>query len=99
MLLKASNVEGSAEHLATKIEHELETRASRDQKPLAEVRVLDLTSMLAGPYCSRWLSDLGAEVIKIESLDGDYMRTTAPTREGRSAYFAQLHSGKQSIAI
>jgi crotonobetainyl-CoA:carnitine CoA-transferase CaiB-like acyl-CoA transferase len=78
---------------------DFENETSFSRKPLAGIKVVDLTTMLAGPYCARWLSDLGAEVIKIESLDGDYMRATAPTRDGRSAYFAHLNSGKQSLSV
>jgi len=68
-------------------------------QPLAGVRVLDFSSMMAGPYCGRWLADLGADVIKVEPPEGDYMRTTAPMREGRSAYFAHLNAGKRSVTL
>jgi CoA:oxalate CoA-transferase len=67
--------------------------------PLSGVRVLDFSSMMAGPYCSRVLADLGAQVIKVESLDGDHIRTQPPLRGGCSAYFGHLNSGKQSIAL
>lgn len=67
--------------------------------PLAGIRVLDLSSMLAGPYCGRWLADLGAEVVKIESPEGDYMRTRPPLRDGHSAYFGHLNAGKHSLAV
>ena len=55
--------------------------------------------MMAGPYCGRWLADLGATVIKIESPDGDYMRSRAPMRGNESTYFAHLNAGKRSIVL
>src|SRR3546814_79654 len=63
------------------------------------LRVLDFSAMIAGPYCTRWLADLGAEVIKVEPLDGDYIRTRDPIRDGSSAYFGHLNAGKRSIAL
>lgn len=70
----------------------------RDE-PLSDIRVLDFSSMMAGPYCSRMLADLGAQVFKVETLDGDHIRTQPPLRDGCSAYFGHLNSGKQSIAL
>ena len=67
--------------------------------PLAGVRVLDFSIMMAGPYCTRYLADLGAEVIKVESPEGDYIRTRPPLRDGRSTYFAHLNCGKRSIRL
>src|SRR5438132_13386572 len=62
-------------------------------------RVLDFTSTIAGPHCTRLLADLGAEVIKIEAPEGDMMRTRPPLRNGASTSFGQLNSGKKSIAL
>ena len=62
------------------------------------VRVLDFTSVMAGPFATRMLADLGAEVIKVESLEGDQVRARPPKRDGYSAYFGTLNAGKQSIA-
>ncbi|WP_066856640.1 CaiB/BaiF CoA transferase family protein [Sphingobium sp. TCM1] len=65
---------------------------------LDEVRVLDFTSVMAGPFATRMLADLGADVVKIESLDGDQVRSRPPVREGCSAYFGHLNAGKRSMA-
>lgn len=72
---------------------------SDDRAPLAGVRVIDFTSMLAGPYCTRTLADLGADVIKVEEPGGDNIRTRSPTRGGYSAYFGHLNSGKRSLVL
>jgi crotonobetainyl-CoA:carnitine CoA-transferase CaiB-like acyl-CoA transferase len=63
------------------------------------LRVLDFTTTIAGPHCTRLLADLGAEVIKIESPEGDMMRTRQPLRNGASTSFGQLNAGKKSIAL
>jgi CoA:oxalate CoA-transferase len=63
------------------------------------VRVLDFTTIVSGPYCTRLLADLGAEVIKLEPPEGDFIRTQPPMRAGKSAYFAHLNCGKKSLAI
>jgi CoA:oxalate CoA-transferase len=67
--------------------------------PLQGIRVLDFTAMLAGPHCARLMADLGAEVIKIEGLEGDLIRSRPPLRDGNSAYFGALNCGKKSVAI
>jgi crotonobetainyl-CoA:carnitine CoA-transferase CaiB-like acyl-CoA transferase len=66
---------------------------------LRGIRVVDFTSMIAGPYCSRLLADCGAEVVKIEEPGGDHMRKGRPQRDGHSAYFASLNCGKKSCVI
>jgi CoA:oxalate CoA-transferase len=71
---------------------------------LAGLTVIDFTRVLAGPYCTRLLADLGARVIKIERPgEGDEVRYTAfqlePGRTDQSSYFVRLNAGKQSIAI
>ena len=67
--------------------------------PLQGIRVLDFTAMLAGPHCARLMADLGAEVIKIEALEGDLIRGRPPLRDGNSTYFGALNCGKKSMAI
>src|SRR5260370_32504916 len=63
------------------------------------LRVLDSPTTNAGPPWGRMLADLGAEVIKIEALDGDMMRTRPPLRNGASTSFGQLNAGKKSLAL
>jgi len=75
-----------------------------DQPLLDGFTVLDFTRVLAGPYCTRLLCDLGARVIKVERPgEGDEVRYTAyqldPSRADQSSYFVRLNVGKQSIAI
>jgi CoA:oxalate CoA-transferase len=68
--------------------------------PLAGVRVLDLTRVLAGPFCTMLLADLGAEVVKIERPGGDDARHYGPfLPSGESAYFAGINRGKKSIVL
>ncbi len=66
---------------------------------LSGLCVLDLTTTIAGPHCTRLLADLGAEVMKIETPEGDMMRTRPPLRDGVSSYFGQLNAGKQSLVL
>ncbi|GAB1431992.1 CaiB/BaiF CoA-transferase family protein [Spirochaetota bacterium] len=69
-------------------------------KPLEGVRVLDLTRVLAGPFCTMMLSDLGAEIIKVEVPGtGDDSRAFGPFRNEQSLYFVNVNRGKKSIAI
>ncbi|MFN0090260.1 MAG: CaiB/BaiF CoA transferase family protein [Acidimicrobiales bacterium] len=68
--------------------------------PFNGLTVVDLTRVLAGPYCTMILSDLGARVIKVERPDGgDDARAIGPFINGVSAYFASLNRGKESVAL
>jgi crotonobetainyl-CoA:carnitine CoA-transferase CaiB-like acyl-CoA transferase len=69
-------------------------------KPLEGVKILDLTWVYAGPFTTLLLSDLGAEVIKVEGPPfGDYTRILPPLRNGWSGYFYMLNRGKKSVAL
>jgi len=71
-----------------------------DPRPLAGVTVIDLTRVLAGPYCTLVLANLGARVIKVERPPhGDDARGIGPFVGGKSLYFAALNHGKESIAL
>jgi CoA:oxalate CoA-transferase len=63
------------------------------------LRVLDFSTTIAGPHCTRMLADIGAEVIKIEPAEGETMRTRPPVRDGFSSVFGQLNAGKKSIIL
>ena len=68
--------------------------------PLDGITVLDFSHALAGPYCTMLMAAYGAEVIKIESPEGDIGRTWGPPFQGSdAAYFVGLNSGKKSVAI
>jgi CoA:oxalate CoA-transferase len=68
--------------------------------PFSGLLVLDLTRVLAGPFCTMMLAELGARVIKVENpAAGDDARRFEPFIDGRSAYFASLNRGKESIAL
>src|SRR2546426_11374318 len=72
--------------------------------PLADLRILDLTQALAGPFCTMLLADLGADVVKVEPPQGDMTRGMPPfpaDREGcdYGGYFARINRNKRSIGL
>lgn len=71
-----------------------------DFLPLAGIRVADLSRLLPGPYCTSYLRELGAEVVKIEDpVQGDYLRSLSLAGEERGRLFSLLNQGKKSVAI
>ena len=69
------------------------------RRPLEGVRVLDFSRVLAGPYCTALMADLGAEVIKGEPPAGDDSRHIGPFRDGESLLFQSVNRGKKSIVL
>ncbi len=68
--------------------------------PLDGILVADLSRVLAGPYCTMLLADLGAAVIKVESAGGDDTRAwTPPDKDGKSTYFMSINRNKQSVVL
>lgn len=67
--------------------------------PLSGVRVLDLTRVLSGPFCTALLGDMGADVIKVEAPEGDSVRGQGAVKDGLSWYFAQFNRNKRSIRL
>lgn len=72
---------------------------SDSRAALTGIRVLDFTRVLAGPYCTALLGDLGAEVIKIEAPHGDDYRAIGPMWEGESALFNVVNRNKKSVTL
>jgi crotonobetainyl-CoA:carnitine CoA-transferase CaiB-like acyl-CoA transferase len=79
------------------------TMAGNDEGNLTKsfhgLRVLDFSTTIAGPHCTRMLADMGAEVIKIEAAEGETMRTRPPLRNNCSTAFGQLNVGKKSLVL
>ena len=68
--------------------------------PLRDIKVLDLTWVLSGPFCTATLADMGADVVKIERPPyGDVARTTGPIVDGESGYFFSVNRGKRSVSL
>lgn len=71
------------------------------QGPLSDITVVDLTRVLSGPFCTQWLGDLGARVIKVEPPQGDEVRLWGPPFDasGTASYFLGLNRSKEGIAL
>ena len=68
--------------------------------PLKGIKIIDASSILMVPYCTRLLADMGAEVIKVETLDGDNTRYLGPNvNKGMGAVFLNINRNKKSICI
>src|SRR5437016_7505599 len=68
--------------------------------PLSGITIIDLSRILAGPYCTLLLAELGARVIKVEApKSGDDARQYGPFKGGKSTYFASVNRGKESIVL
>ena len=66
---------------------------------LSGIKVIDLTRVLSGPFCTMLLADMGAEVIKIEPPKGDNVRNQGDMVDGYSSYFAQFNRNKKSVIL
>lgn len=68
-------------------------------RPLDQIRVLDFSRFVSGPHCTRMLSDLGADVVKIEPPQGDGTRRWGKERNGIGPFFSQQNCGKRSLSL
>lgn len=78
---------------------DLDPNGGTSTGPCSGLRVVDLTSLVSGPYGSQILADLGAEVIRVETPGSDPLRMTAPHHKGHGGYFEQINRGKKSIVV
>ncbi len=67
--------------------------------PLTGIRVLDLTHIVSGPFCTMLLGDFGADIVKVEAVDGDMTRITGIMGRGENPYFVNLNRNKRDIAV
>ena len=69
------------------------------RRPLEGIRVVDMTRILAGPFCALLLADLGADIIKLESREGDPSRQAGPFKNKFSLHFAGVNRNRKSITL
>lgn len=74
-------------------------RTAESMQPLADVRVIEFCNVAAGPFCGMLFADFGADVVKVESRQGDTLRQWPPITDGFSENFASLNRNKRSIAL
>src|SRR5215470_3766248 len=72
---------------------------SLENGPLSGVRVLELGSSVAGPFCGRLLADFGAEVVKVETAEGDAVRSMGKRLDGKSLYAASIFRNKKLVSL
>lgn len=87
------------QHWGSSFRRPVPNRSPKVDPPLKGLRVIELSQYTSGPFCARILSALGAEVIKIESLDGDDMRRWSPQVGGQGYFFSLNNTDKKSVAI
>ena len=76
------------------------SEAAKKPLMLADVKVLDFTQYLAGPTITRFMAEMGAQIIKVEQAPmGDPSRLLPAIKDGRSGYFVQQNRGKQSLCL
>ena len=76
-----------------------QNQGARNTGPLSGIRIIDLTSMISGPVATMMLADQGADVIKVEALDGDLVRGAGATRSGITSTFISSNRSKRGLAV